>query len=155
VRTNNNQVRAGAGDQLVRPEPFLNRINANGVITGYNPAAGGFTSDLNFPVRSTSYGLTIPPFGGYQVPLSATNNGGLSLGLAFLNDIQVYMFLEAARGTAGERHAGPEDHPVQRPDLDRVRGRRGVLHDQHEVCTTSAGSSCTCRSTHAFPIGQG
>ena len=50
------------------------------------------------PINSTSYNLTAPPFGGYQNFLSPTLNGGLSVGLAFLNDIQVYMFLEAASG---------------------------------------------------------
>ena len=77
-----------------RPEPFINSIDTNNVTVGYNPAAGGFTSDLNFPVRTNSYGLGVPPFGGYPGP----GNGGLGLGLAFLNDIQVFMFMEAAAG---------------------------------------------------------
>ena len=78
-----------------RPEPFINSLNANNVTVGYNPAAGGFTPDLKFPVRPSSFGFGIPPFGGYPGP---NPNGGLSLGLAFLNDIQVYLFLEAAQG---------------------------------------------------------
>ena len=82
-----------------RPEPFINSIgNQNGVIVGYNPAGGGFTPDLNIPIRSTSYPLSAPQFGGYTDTLSPTLNGGLSVGLAFLNDIQVYMFMEAAQG---------------------------------------------------------
>lgn len=76
------------------PEPFINSINANNVTVGYNPTAGGFTPDLNFPVRTNSFGTGIPPFGGYPGP----GNGGLGLGLAFLNDIQVFMFMEAAAG---------------------------------------------------------
>ena len=81
-----------------RPEPFINDINARGVTVGYNPAGGGFTPDLDVPIRATSYALSSPPFGGYQQNLSPALNGGLSVGLAFLNDIQVYLFMEAAQG---------------------------------------------------------
>ncbi len=77
-----------------RPEPYINDINVRNVNVGYNPTAGGFTPDLDVPVRTNSFGLGIPPFGGYPGP----GNGGLSLGMAFLNDIQVFMFLEAASG---------------------------------------------------------
>ncbi|HET6572496.1 MAG TPA: hypothetical protein VFG68_02760 [Fimbriiglobus sp.] len=83
---------------MFRPEPFINDINAKGVTVGWNPAMGGFTPDLDVPIRATSYPLTLPPFGGYQGALSPTLNGGLGVGLAFLNDIQVYMFMEAAQG---------------------------------------------------------
>ena len=76
------------------PEPFINSINAHNVTVGYNPTAGGFTPDLNVPVRTNSFGLGVPAFGGYPGP----GNGGLGLGLAFLNDIQVFMFMEAASG---------------------------------------------------------
>ena len=48
------------------------------------------------PIRPTSFHRAIPPFGGY--PNNPGFNGGLSLGLAFLNDIQVFMFMEAAQG---------------------------------------------------------
>jgi type II secretory pathway component GspD/PulD (secretin) len=84
-----------------RPQPFINSIDGvpNGVTVGYNPAQGGFTPDLNVPVRATSFPLSLPPFGGYQVNgLNPNLDGGLGVGLAFLNDIQVYMFLEAAQG---------------------------------------------------------
>jgi Flp pilus assembly secretin CpaC/tetratricopeptide (TPR) repeat protein len=76
------------------PEPFINSIGGNNGVVGYNPSAGGFTSDLNLPVRTNSFGQGVPAFGGYPGP----GNGGLGLGLAFLNDIQVYMFMEAAAG---------------------------------------------------------
>ncbi|MCZ2344390.1 MAG: hypothetical protein LC104_21730 [Bacteroidales bacterium] len=77
------------------PEPFINDINVNNVTVGWNPANGGFTPDLGVPIRPNSFGFGVPPFGGYP---GANPNGGLSVGLAFLNDIQVYMFLEAAQG---------------------------------------------------------
>lgn len=77
-----------------RPEPFINDISVNNVITGWNPAQGGFTPDLDIPIRPGSYAFSAPPFGNYP----GNGNGGLNLGLAFLNDIQVFMFLEAAAG---------------------------------------------------------
>ena len=78
-----------------RPEPFINDINVNNVTVGWNPSQGGFTPDLDVPIRPNSFPFGVPPFGGYPGP---NPNGGLSLGLAFLNDIQVFMFLEAAQG---------------------------------------------------------
>ncbi len=89
---------------VFRPTPFLNDINTNNVITGWNPAAGGFTPDLDVPIRPNTYGNSVPPFGGYP----GNGNGGLNLGLAFLNDIQVFMFLEAA---AGDRRANVMQAP--------------------------------------------
>ncbi|WP_162659662.1 type II secretion system protein GspD [Tuwongella immobilis] len=82
--------------QASAPEPFINDLkNAKGIITGLTPA-GTLTDNLDIPIRATSFGRAIPPFGGY--PNSPGDNGGLSLGLAFLNDIQVFMFMEAAQG---------------------------------------------------------
>jgi type II secretory pathway component GspD/PulD (secretin) len=89
---------------VFRPTPFLNDISTNNVITGWNPAAGGFTPDLDVPIRPNTYGNSVPPFGGYP----GNGNGGLNLGLAFLNDIQVFMFLEAA---AGDRRANVMQAP--------------------------------------------
>jgi type II secretory pathway component GspD/PulD (secretin) len=78
--------------------PFGN-INRNlgvrDVVSGMTPA-GTLTPDLNIPLKSSSYNFSIPPFGGY--PGTIGDAGGISLGLAFLNDIQVFMFLEAAQG---------------------------------------------------------
>ena len=48
------------------------------------------------PIKNSSFDFSLPPFGGYPGTLGA--DGGLSLGLAFLSDIQVFMFLEAAQG---------------------------------------------------------
>ena len=89
---------------VFRPTPFLNDINTTNVITGWNPAGGGFTPDLDVPIRPNTYGQSVPPFGGYP----GNGNGGLNLGLAFLNDIQVFMFLEAA---AGDRRANVMQAP--------------------------------------------
>ena len=96
IKTNNQTLERQIATSTFRPEPFINDINGKGIV-GYSPASG-FSSDLGVPVRPSSFGLSLPPFGGYQPSLGPTTNGGLSLGLAFLNDIQVYMFLEAAQG---------------------------------------------------------
>jgi type II secretory pathway component GspD/PulD (secretin) len=99
-----------------RPEPFVNDINVRGVTTGWNPAAGGFTSDLDVPIRPNSYGVSVPPFGQYP----GNGIGGLNLGLAFLNDIQVFMFLEAA---AGDRRV----NVMQAPKLTMFNGQTATV----------------------------
>jgi type II secretory pathway component GspD/PulD (secretin) len=76
--------------------PFgtVNRnFSFNNVMTGLSPA-GTLTPDLNFPIKNSSFNFSVPPFGGYTAP---GLDGGLSLGLAFLSDIQVFMILEAAQ----------------------------------------------------------
>jgi Flp pilus assembly secretin CpaC len=78
------------------PFGFVNRNNqVNAPVIGMTPA-GTLTPDLNIPLRNSSYDFSIPPFGGY--PGTIGQAGGLSLGLAFLSDIQVFMFMEAAQG---------------------------------------------------------
>jgi type II secretory pathway component GspD/PulD (secretin) len=63
-------------------------------VTGLTPA-GTLTPDLGIPIKTGSFGFSVPPFGGYP---GTFPDGGLSLGLAFLSEIQVFMFLEAAQG---------------------------------------------------------
>lgn len=95
VKTHTASFEPALAAQQFRPEPFLNDINNKGVVAGLQPA-GVFTPDLDVPIRATSFNYAIPGFGGY--PNTPGANGGVSLGLAFLNDIQVYMFMEAAQG---------------------------------------------------------
>lgn len=90
---------AGAVNQLVNSAfnvPGLpNRnLGVTNVVSGLTPA-GTLTSDLGFPIKPSSFNFSVPPFGGYTAP---GVDGGLSLGLAFLSDIQVFMILEAAQG---------------------------------------------------------
>ncbi len=78
------------------PFPFINSPNAfKGAVFGLTPA-GTFTPDLNIPISTSSFGQAIPTFGGFQN--SPGQDGGVSFGLAFLNQIQVFLFLEAAQG---------------------------------------------------------
>ncbi len=75
------------------PRNFIAGILPNSITNTGNAAS--FTSDLDVPIRSSSFQYAIPPF---AYPNNPGFNGGLSLGLAFLSEIQVYMFMEAAQG---------------------------------------------------------
>ncbi len=91
-------INPGAENQLINSSftPFgtVNRnLNFNGILTGLTPA-GTLTPDLNIPITNSSYNFSVPPFGGYTAP---GVDGGLSLGIAFLSEIQVFMILEAAQ----------------------------------------------------------
>jgi type II secretory pathway component GspD/PulD (secretin) len=68
--------------------------NFSGNVIGLQ-APGIATPDLDIPIRATSFQHAVPPFGGYS---NSLQEGGIALGLAFLSDIQVQMFLEAAQG---------------------------------------------------------
>lgn len=78
-----------------QPQGVINRFTPSRFVSGLTPA-GVFTPDLNIPINATSFGMSVPPFGGY--PGTLNGDGGLALGLAFLSDIQVFMFMEAAQG---------------------------------------------------------
>lgn len=95
LKTNNTTLEPQFTTQQFAPQPYINDLNERGSVVGLTPA-GTFTSDLDIPVRSSSFQYAIPPFGGF--PNNPGFNGGISLGLAFLNDIQVFMFMEAAQG---------------------------------------------------------
>jgi type II secretory pathway component GspD/PulD (secretin)/tetratricopeptide (TPR) repeat protein len=82
-----------------KPAGQVNDFSPTRFLAGLNPASNGspgtFTSDLDIPIRNSSFQYAIPPF---AFPNNPGFNGGLSLGLAFLSDIQVFMFMEAAQG---------------------------------------------------------
>jgi type II secretory pathway component GspD/PulD (secretin) len=97
------------------PAPFINRTGAGlgGLISGLT-SAGTLTPDLNIPIRNSTFNFTTPQFGGYQP------EAGLTLGLAFLSDIQVFMFLEAVQG---DRLA----HIMQAPKLTVFNGQIATI----------------------------
>jgi type II secretory pathway component GspD/PulD (secretin)/tetratricopeptide (TPR) repeat protein len=78
-----------------QPFGLPNAFKPSRFVTGLTPA-GTFTPDLNVPIKASSFGFSQPPFGGFPGTLGA--DGGISMGLAFLSDIQVFMFMEAAQG---------------------------------------------------------
>jgi type II secretory pathway component GspD/PulD (secretin) len=86
-------------------------------IAGLTPA-GTFTEDLNIPLNNTSFGMAVPPFGGF--PNMPGANGGISLGLAFLSEIQVFLFLEAAQGDQ-------RTNVMQAPKLTMFNGQTAFL----------------------------
>ncbi len=103
--------------QSFQPFGFVNRFLPDGFVSGVTPA-GTFTPDLNIPLRSSSFNHIIPQIGGFPGTLGA--DGGLSLGLAFLSDIQVFMFLEAAQG---DRRA----NTMQAPRVTVFNGQLATL----------------------------
>src|SRR5262249_14902775 len=97
------------------PAPFINRTGdrLGGLISGLT-SAGTLTPDLNIPIRNSTFNFTTPMFGGYQP------EAGLSLGLAYLSEIQVFMFLEAVQG---DRRA----HIMQAPKLTVFNGQIATI----------------------------
>ena len=150
------QFQAQLATSQFAPEPYLNNYSTpRGLTVGYNPAVGGFTPDLSVPIKSTSYGLSLPPFGGYQDALSPTNNGGIGVGLAFLNDIQVYMFLEAAQGNR-------RINVMQAPKLTLFNGQTATVFVGDVAYFTTGlqvfnvgGQFVYLPQNVAFPIGNG
>ncbi len=115
----NIQNRSPRNESLLTSQQFTpaGQINAfrpvGNFVSGLTPA-GTFTSDLNIPIRSSSFEPAVPPFGGFgQMP---GGNGGLSLGLAFLSDIQVFLFMEAAQ-------ADRRTNVMQAPKLTLFNGQ--------------------------------
>ncbi len=89
----------------------LNNQNFKGNVLGM-AVPGVPTPDLDIPIRATSFGRAVPPFGGFT---NSFQDGGISLGLAFLSDIQVQMFLEAAQGDT-------RTNVMQAPKLTALNG---------------------------------
>jgi len=96
INIQNNNARFGS--QLVtnnfQTAGQINNFSPNGLVSGLTPA-GTLTPDLSVPITNSSFQFSQPPFGGFPGTLGM--DGGLSMGLAFLSEIQVFMFLEAAQ----------------------------------------------------------
>jgi type II secretory pathway component GspD/PulD (secretin) len=140
-----NQITTG----VFQPTGQLNSPRPTGVIAGLTPA-GSLTGDLNIPIAATSFQRAIPPFAFPQQP---GNNGGLSLGLAFLNDIQVFMFMEAAQGDR-------RTNVMQAPKLTLFNGQTSTIHvSDTQFFVTSVnvfsinGQIVFAPNNVAFPIG--
>jgi type II secretory pathway component GspD/PulD (secretin)/tetratricopeptide (TPR) repeat protein len=95
IVTNNPKFENMVVSQQFAPFGTINKIHSDAVV-GLQPT-GTFTNTLDIPIGSgQSFNLAPPPFGGF--PSMPGADGGLSLGLAFLSDIQVFLFMEAAQG---------------------------------------------------------
>ncbi|MFO0807112.1 MAG: hypothetical protein U0746_00650 [Gemmataceae bacterium] len=137
-----------------KPAGQVNDFSPTRFLAGLTPATNGnvgaFTSDLDIPIRSTSFQYAIPPF---AYPNNPGFNGGLSLGLAFLSDIQVYMFMEAAQGDR-------RTNVMQAPKLTLFNGQTSTLtvSDQQFFVTNVnvvgfGGQIVFVPQNNAFPLG--
>jgi type II secretory pathway component GspD/PulD (secretin) len=133
-----------------KPAGFINDFTPDHFLSGLTPA-GTFTSDLGIPIRNSSFGMAIPPFGGF--PNVPGGNGGIEMGLAFLSDIQVFMFLEAAQGDQ-------RTNVMQAPKITLFNGQTSTLAilDQQFFVTSASvavvnGSPVFIPNNQLFPVG--
>jgi type II secretory pathway component GspD/PulD (secretin) len=92
---------------------FINAFQPTRALLGITPA-GTLTNDLNIPITNQSFFQTVPQFGGYTA-------GGMTLGLAFLSDIQVFLFMEAVQGDT-------RSNVMQAPKLTLFNGQTSTLN---------------------------
>jgi type II secretory pathway component GspD/PulD (secretin)/tetratricopeptide (TPR) repeat protein len=137
-----------------KPAGQVNDFSPGRFIAGLTPASNGnpgtFTSDLDVPLKSSSFQYAIPPF---AYPNAAGFDGGLSLGLAFLSDIQVFMFMEAAQGDR-------RTNVMQAPKLTLFNGQTATINvnDQQFFVTNVAvigfgGQIVFVPQNNPFPFG--
>jgi type II secretory pathway component GspD/PulD (secretin) len=116
--------------QQFAPLNFINNFQGHDTIIGLQPGSSGgtnssanslFTSDLAVPITNSSFQYAIPPFGGY--PAIPGADGGISMGLAFLSDVQVFLFMEAAQGDK-------RTNVMQAPKLTLFNGQTSTIQIQ-------------------------
>jgi type II secretory pathway component GspD/PulD (secretin) len=118
IETNNTKFEPMVVSQQFQPFGFVNEPDVKGVVVGLQPT-GSFTNSLDIPIGTNSFGLAVPPFGGF--PNMPGADGGLSLGLAFLSDIQVFLFMEAAQGDR-------RTNVMQAPKLTLFNGQTSTIN---------------------------
>jgi general secretion pathway protein D len=99
---------------IFQPAGQINAFRPNNFVSGLS-GPQTFTNDLNIPIRPNTFINTIPQYGGY-VP-------GFSLGLAFLSEIQVFLFMEAVQGDN-------RVNVMQAPRLTAFNGQTATLSVQ-------------------------
>jgi type II secretory pathway component GspD/PulD (secretin) len=97
----------------VFPTGYPSQFAPGRFLAGITPA-GSFTPALNIPINDTSFLAAVPAFGGYS------GAGGLALGLAFLSDIQVFLFMEAVQGDV-------RSNVMQAPRITLFNGQNATL----------------------------
>jgi type II secretory pathway component GspD/PulD (secretin) len=118
IRNENPRYEPQLVSQQFQPFGFINRFSPSRLITGLTPA-GSFTQDLGIPIKDNSFQMAVPPFGNF--PNAPGANGGLSLGLAFLSDIDVFLFMEAAQGDQ-------RTNVMQAPKLTLFNGQTSTVN---------------------------
>jgi type II secretory pathway component GspD/PulD (secretin) len=128
-----------------QPKNFLSGLTTPGSRNG-NFAT--YTGDLNIPIAPQSFAQALPPFGGYNSLAS-----GLDVGLAFLSDIQVFMFMEAAQGDR-------RTNIMQAPKLTMFNGQAAVINIQDNqffvtsvTVAQSGGQVVFVPQNTPFPLG--
>jgi type II secretory pathway component GspD/PulD (secretin) len=127
----------------------INAFDPGRFIAGLTPA-GTFTSNLDIPITTQTFQQAIPPFGGYT---GVPGYGGITMGLAFLSDIQVFLFLEAVQGDT-------RTNVMQAPKLSLFNGQTASLNvtDQQIFVTgvqvsSQQGQFLYTPQIQTFPIG--
>jgi type II secretory pathway component GspD/PulD (secretin) len=99
---------------IFQPAGQINSFQPNNSIVGLS-GPQTLTNNLNIPITPNTFINTIPQYGGY-VP-------GFSLGLAFLSEIQVFLFMEAVQGDT-------RVNVMQAPRLTAFNGQTATLNVQ-------------------------
>jgi type II secretory pathway component GspD/PulD (secretin) len=116
IQTKNTRVQPQLTSGVFTPDGFINVFAPKNTIIGLQPT-GTFTPDLNIPITTQTYTQAVPDFGGYQ---GTPGFGGITMGLAFLSDIQVFLFLEAVQGDT-------RSNVMQAPKLTMFNGQTATL----------------------------
>jgi general secretion pathway protein D len=82
--------------------------------------ANTYSSDLNIPVTSGSYGLALPQFGGFDA------SAGTQVGFAILSNIEAYFFITAAQGDK-------RTNVLQAPRVTLFNGQQAFVSDTTQV----------------------
>jgi type II secretory pathway component GspD/PulD (secretin) len=127
---------------------LTNLQNVSAKVVGLQ-APGIPTPDLNLPITSGSFAQAVPPFGGY----APGADGGLNIGLAFLSDVQVQMFLDAAQ-------ADRRTNVMQAPKLTMFNGQSASISIQDQqffltgiTVTSVSGVMVFTPQNNPFPLG--
>jgi type II secretory pathway component GspD/PulD (secretin) len=120
IRNNNSKYEPQLVSQQFKPFGFINNFSPKSFISGLTPAGTSynFTQDLGIPIKASSFQMAVPPFG--QSPNIPGADGGISLGLAFLSDIEVFMFMEASQGDQ-------RSNVMQAPKLSLFNGQVSTI----------------------------
>jgi type II secretory pathway component GspD/PulD (secretin)/tetratricopeptide (TPR) repeat protein len=149
IQTKNVAIQPQLTSGVFTPDGYINAFAPKNTVVGIQPT-GTFTPDLNVPILNNSYSQAVPDFGGYQ---DVPGFGGLTVGLAFLSDIQVFLFLEAVQGDT-------RTNIMQAPKLTMFNGQTASLtvsDFQNFVTGVSVGNTSGLYTftpiSQQFPIG--
>jgi type II secretory pathway component GspD/PulD (secretin)/tetratricopeptide (TPR) repeat protein len=116
IQTKNTRIQPTLTSGTFTPDGYINAFAPKNTVVGIQPT-GTFTPDLNIPITTQTYTQAVPDFGGYQ---GTPGFGGLTVGLAFLSDIQVFLFLEAVQGDV-------RTNVMQAPKLSLFNGQTSTI----------------------------